>query len=99
MNASYVIAVLQRGIRVSRVRGLLARIASGTPDPGAVLRLPKGGVIGGTILSEGRLMSAFDRRVDPEVREVRRLEVINGALGRRRWSTVDAKRKSPKSAD
>ena len=31
-------------------------------------------------------MSAFDRRVDPEVREVRRLEVINGALGRRRWS-------------
>ena len=32
-------------------------------------------------------MSAFDRRVDPEVREVRRLEVITGALGRRRWST------------
>ena len=31
-------------------------------------------------------MSAFDRRVDPEVREVRRLEVVNGALGRRRWS-------------
>jgi len=31
-------------------------------------------------------MSAFDRRVDPEVREVRRLEVINGALGQRRWS-------------
>jgi transposase len=31
-------------------------------------------------------MSAFDRRVDPEFREVRRLEVINGALGRRRWS-------------
>jgi transposase len=31
-------------------------------------------------------MSAFDRRFDPEVREVRRLEVINGALGRRRWS-------------
>jgi transposase len=30
-------------------------------------------------------MSAFDRRFDPEVREVRRLEVINGALGRRRW--------------
>jgi transposase len=30
-------------------------------------------------------MSAFDRRVDPEVREVRRLEVITGALGRRRW--------------
>ena len=31
-------------------------------------------------------MSTFDRRVDPEVREVRRLEVITGALGRRRWS-------------
>ena len=31
-------------------------------------------------------MSAFDRMVDPEVREVRRLEVIHGALGRRRWS-------------
>jgi transposase len=31
-------------------------------------------------------MSAFDRMVDPEVREVRRLEVITGALGRRRWS-------------
>jgi transposase len=30
-------------------------------------------------------MSGFDRRVDPEIREVRRLEVINGALGRRRW--------------
>jgi transposase len=32
-----------------------------------------------------RFMSGFDRRVDPEVREVRRLEVINGTLGRRRW--------------
>ena len=31
-------------------------------------------------------MSAFDRTVDPEVREVRRLEVITGALGRRRGS-------------
>ena len=31
-------------------------------------------------------MPAFDRRVDPEIREVRRLEVITGALGRRRWS-------------
>ena len=31
-------------------------------------------------------MSAFDRRFDPEVREVRRLEVITGAVGRRRWS-------------
>jgi transposase len=36
------------------------------------------------------LMSGFDRRVDLEVREVRRLEVITGALGRRRWS-ADAK--------
>ncbi len=35
-------------------------------------------------------MTAFDRRVDPEIREVRRLEVITGALGRRRWS-VEAK--------
>jgi transposase len=39
-----------------------------------------------TILCEDRFMSAFDRRVDPEVREFRRLEVITGALGRRRWS-------------
>ncbi len=31
-------------------------------------------------------MAAFDPRLNPEVREVRRLEVINGALGRRRWS-------------
>jgi transposase len=31
-------------------------------------------------------MSAFDRRIDPEVGGVRRLEVITGALGRRRWS-------------
>jgi transposase len=31
-------------------------------------------------------MPAFDRKVDPEIREVRRLEVITGALGRRRWS-------------
>ena len=38
------------------------------------------------VLCEDRFMSALDRRVDPEVREVRRLEVINGALGRRRWS-------------
>jgi len=27
-------------------------------------------------------MAAFDRRVNPEVREVQRLEVISGALGR-----------------
>jgi transposase len=39
-----------------------------------------------TILCEDRFMSAFDRRVDPEVREIRRLEVITRALGRRRWS-------------
>ncbi|MGI9436893.1 MAG: IS66-like element accessory protein TnpA [Geminicoccaceae bacterium] len=30
-------------------------------------------------------MSRFDRRCDPEVHEVRRLEVINGELGRRAW--------------
>jgi transposase len=35
-------------------------------------------------------MSAFERRVDQEIREVGRLEVINGALGRWRWS-ADAK--------
>jgi transposase len=35
-------------------------------------------------------MSAFERRVDQEIREVRRLEVVNGALGRWRWS-ADAK--------
>jgi transposase-like protein len=39
-----------------------------------------------TVLCGDRFMSAFDRRFDPEVREVRRLEVITGALGRRRWS-------------
>src|ERR687891_434626 len=38
------------------------------------------------VLCEDRFMSALDRRVDPEVREVRRLEVITGTLGRRRWS-------------
>ena len=31
-------------------------------------------------------MSRFDRRCDTEVHEVRRLEVINGDLGRRKWS-------------
>lgn len=31
-------------------------------------------------------MSEFESRFDPEVREVRRLEVINGVLGRRSWS-------------
>ena len=31
-------------------------------------------------------MSRFDRRCDTEVHEVRRLEVINGELGRRKWS-------------
>jgi transposase len=30
-------------------------------------------------------MAAFDPRLNPEVREVRRLEVING-VGRRRWT-------------
>ena len=32
-------------------------------------------------------MSEFESRCDTEVREVRRLEVINGALGRRSWSS------------
>ncbi len=31
-------------------------------------------------------MSGFDSTFESEAREVRRLEVINGALGRRRWS-------------
>ena len=31
-------------------------------------------------------MSAFDRRVDLKVREVRRLELITGGLGRCQWS-------------
>ena len=31
-------------------------------------------------------MSRFDRRCDTEVHEVRRLEVINGEVGRRTWS-------------
>jgi transposase len=35
-------------------------------------------------------MSGVDSRFETEAREVRRLEVINGALGRRRWS-VEAK--------
>ena len=32
------------------------------------------------------MMSGFDSTFKSEAREVRRLEVINGALGRRRWS-------------
>jgi transposase len=35
---------------------------------------------------EDRFMSGFDSTFKSEAREVRRLEVINGALGRRRWS-------------
>lgn len=34
-------------------------------------------------------MPEFESRFDPEVREVRRLEVINGALWRRRWSSEE----------
>ena len=34
-------------------------------------------------------MSEFDRRCDTEVQEVRRLEVINGEVGRRRWSAEE----------
>ena len=36
-------------------------------------------------------MSGFDRRVDPE-RPVRRVEIINGAGGRRHWSADDKAR-------
>jgi transposase len=36
---------------------------------------------------EDRFMSGFDSTFKSEAREVRRLEVINGALGRRRWSS------------
>ena len=34
-------------------------------------------------------MSGFDRRCDTEVHEVRRLKVINGELGRRKWSVEE----------
>lgn len=34
-------------------------------------------------------MPEFESRFDPEVCEVRRLEVINGALGRRRWPSEE----------
>ena len=36
-------------------------------------------------------MSRLDHRLEPPV-EVRRFEVINGALGRRRWSTDERAR-------
>ena len=38
-----------------------------------------------TIRLEDRFVSGLDHRLEPEV-EVRRFEVINGAMGRRRWS-------------
>lgn len=38
---------------------------------------------------EDHEMSEFESRFDPEVREIRRLEVINGALGRRSWSSEE----------
>ena len=36
-------------------------------------------------------MSRLDHRLEPEV-EIRRFEVINGAMGRRRWSADDRAR-------
>jgi transposase len=47
-----------------------------------------GGVIGESDdpRMEDRFVSGVDSTFETEVREVRRLEVINGALGRRRWS-------------
>ena len=36
-------------------------------------------------------MSGLDHRLEPEV-EVRRFEVINGVMGRRRWSADDRAR-------
>ena len=36
-------------------------------------------------------MSRLDHRLEPEV-EIRRFEIINGAMGRRRWSADDRAR-------
>ena len=41
-----------------------------------------------TIRLEDRFVSGLDHRLEPEG-EVRRFEVINGAMGRRRWSPDD----------
>ena len=77
----------RRDFYCSRFCGAGGNFVSAVPR-----HLPKSGLIGQSdgSLGEDRFMSAFDHRVDPEVREVRRLEVITGALGRRRWS-VEAK--------
>jgi transposase len=40
------------------------------------------------ILLEDRFVSGLDHRLEPEG-EIRRFEVINGAMGRRRWSADD----------
>jgi len=43
------------------------------------------------ILLEDRFVSGLDHRLEPEA-EIRRFEVINGAMGRRRWSADDRAR-------
>lgn len=43
------------------------------------------------ILIGGSLVFGLDHRLEPEV-EVRRFEVINGAMGRRRWAADDRAR-------
>lgn len=43
------------------------------------------------ILLEDRFVSGLDHRLEPEG-EIRRFEVINGAMGRRRWSADDRAR-------
>ena len=43
------------------------------------------------LIWEDRFVSRLDHRLEPEV-EVRRFEVINGAMGRRRWSADDRAR-------
>jgi transposase len=40
---------------------------------------------------EDRFVSRLDHRLEPEV-EIRRFEIINGAMGRRRWSADDRAR-------
>jgi transposase len=44
-----------------------------------------------SILLEDRFVSGLDHRLEPEA-EIRRFEVINGAMGRRRWSADDRAR-------
>ena len=60
--------------------------------------LPKRGVRKCQSSARNRFMSASDHRVDPEVREVRRLDVIAGALGRCQWSVEERAREwSPRA--